>query len=307
MIDPFGPGPSAPEIVASWQMQNLPSGTGLLDFGNIQQGSVVQRILRIHNQGNANLVLQPANIAGGFTLASNFTLNQIVLPGDSAFLTVQIDSSNVMNSTGQVSFATNDADELTYQVSLSGSVNTPLVVASINGSTTRSEGDPTPVTATITRTYVSDISQPLVVTLTSTNTAAFYTPMTVTIPANSMSATITLQIINDGAVDGTQAGDLVPQAVGFRSQSAALSVTNDDTIENKTLGGRVSGVLPAGTYRVIQSVFVDADQTWTVSPGTRLLFEPNTKLSVSGTLLAQGTSLDPILFSSGKASPKAGD
>ncbi|MEE8452697.1 MAG: right-handed parallel beta-helix repeat-containing protein, partial [Thermoguttaceae bacterium] len=84
--------------------------------------------------------------------------------------------------------------------------------------------------------------------------------------------------------------------------SDSLDVIDDDTVDRRTISGRIFGTLPAETYWVIAE-----GTTWTIEPGTTLRFEPATKLSVAGTLLAEGDNGNEIVFTSDSQQPGAGD
>ena len=106
--------------------------TGSVDFGDTTQGTPVMRTVRIHNVGSTNLVVQPATAPTGFSVTTNFGVNQTIMPGASFDLVVQLDAGSVGPFTGgQVSFATNDGDENPFNFFVSGEVfpsgETPVV------------------------------------------------------------------------------------------------------------------------------------------------------------------------------------
>jgi len=307
VYDPTPGGAPAPEVQVTWQASDLADGTGVLDFGNIQQGATAIRTIKVRNSGTANLVLQPATVPVGFSLLSNFTPGQIVAPGEFATLTIQLDTATIADRSGQLSFATNDADESPFNFSLSASVNTPLVFITPLGPTSLNESHTGLVEVTVTRTYVSDISQAIFVNLSSDNAGAIQPFLGVWIEANQTSGTTRLYVTNDGNVDGTQTALVTPSEPGFRSQGVSYSVANDDTAGAKTLGGYLSGTIPAETYQVLQELQIADGQTMTIAPGATLRFNSGIGISASGKLLAQGTAAQPIIFTSDNSSPSPGD
>jgi len=190
---------------------------------------------------------------------------------------------------------------------LYASVNTPLLYLTALGPTSLNESDTGFVDVTVTRTYVSDISQSIVVDLSTDNPGAIQTSYGVWIEAGKTSATTRVYLTNDGEIDATQVAVVAPVKTGFRSQGVSYSVTNDDTASVKTLGGYLSGAIPAEQYRVIQHLRVADGQTMTIAPGTTLRFDSGIGLFASGKLLAQGTSAQPIIFTSGNLNPLPGD
>jgi hypothetical protein len=63
--------------------------------------------------------------------------------------------------------------------------------------------------------------------------------------------------------------------------------------------GNVSGqTWPAGTYLVTGSLTVDGHTTLTVEAGAVVKFQPGSQLLVYGTLIANGTASDNVVFTS---------
>jgi Bacterial Ig domain/Protein of unknown function (DUF642)/Divergent InlB B-repeat domain len=68
---------------------------------------------------------------------------------------------------------------------------------------------------------------------------------------------------------------------------------------NTTIGGAGQGVVS-----INQSIVVVSNATLTIQPGTTLLFAPGSSLTVQlGSLVANGTALDPIIFTSANDTP----
>jgi hypothetical protein len=98
------------------------------------------------------------------------------------------------------------------------------------------------------------------------------------------------------------------------------NITPDSFLE--VVGGTIShdaawsALMP---YRILGSITVqgtdgsDATTTLNIQPGSKLLFNQYTSLTIGyasgapGALIAQGTAANPILFTSGKTTPVAGD
>jgi len=73
------------------------------------------------------------------------------------------------------------------------------------------------------------------------------------------------------------------------------------TISAQELTGAQSGVLPSGVYHAVESIWVNSNDEWELSPGTIIEFDPGTSLAVSGRLTAFGEADDSIRFRSYEA------
>ncbi|QEF99461.1 hypothetical protein Mal15_35260 [Stieleria maiorica] len=147
----------------------------------------------------------------------------------------------------------------------------------------------------------------LIVDLSSSDTSALSVPDSVTIPIGETSATFPIASHNDYLVDGTQTADVIASAPSFATAAAPLRVENDDTDDDRTIGGVFSGNLPEDDYQVTFDVQVPTGEIWTIDPGARLFFDPGTKLNVGGTVLAEGQPGKQILFTSAATVPAPGD
>ena len=90
------------------------------------------------------------------------------------------------------------------------------------------------------------------------------------------------------------------------------TLTHNDTYANPTditlvggvssqLSGPLSGVLPKGTYAVIDRISVLADDTLTIEAGSEILFDTDVPLVVDGVLTVAGAAADSIRFVAGAA------
>ena len=73
--------------------------------------------------------------------------------------------------------------------------------------------------------------------------------------------------------------------------------------EGNLLNGLISGELPVGEYIVSGDIIVDTDESLTLLPGTKLLFGGPFYFLVNGTLIAEGTEQDSIIFDSFNEGP----
>ncbi len=117
---------TAPEITVSVGNVDLPDGTGVVGFGSVvKDATAITRTVVIRNTGNANLVLQPATVTAnrGFTIVTNLTANQILVPNAAVNLVLRMDSAIAGVKSASVSFANTDRNESPFNFSLSGRVN----------------------------------------------------------------------------------------------------------------------------------------------------------------------------------------
>ncbi len=114
-----------PEIGVFDGTTSIADNTGTVSIGATSLGgSPATKTLTVRNTGTANLVLQPATITGnGFSLASNFTAGQVVAPGQSTSIIVQLDSATTGFKSATISFANNDSDENPYNFTITGTVS----------------------------------------------------------------------------------------------------------------------------------------------------------------------------------------
>ncbi|MCA9215329.1 MAG: right-handed parallel beta-helix repeat-containing protein, partial [Planctomycetales bacterium] len=132
---------------------------------------------------------------------------------------------------------------------------------------------------------------------------------TVAIPSGENSASVELTPSNDGMLDG----DVLVSITAFVDPARAiastdiLTVRDDDTIEARTIGGPLTGVLESSEYQVVESVSVLSDTQLSLTAGSSLQFAAGTELSVYGSLVAIGTEDAPVGFTSALPEQTPGD
>jgi len=87
------------------------------DFGQTPQGVTVTRQFTVENTGDADLTLSGITLPSGFSLASDFSATTVA-PYSSATFSITYDAANVGINDGELSFATNDLDEGTFNFSI---------------------------------------------------------------------------------------------------------------------------------------------------------------------------------------------
>ncbi|MCD4682300.1 MAG: hypothetical protein K8R86_03365 [Bacteroidales bacterium] len=107
--------------------------------------------------------------------------------------------------------------------------------------------------------------------------------------------------------------DITYSKTGYQSYTLQSQLLSDTvTLEGITLSstsiiyisGNVGGEWNSdNTYVVIDDIYLELNDTLIISPGTEIKFDGSYNLNVFGTLIANGTGNNPILFTSNSPSP----
>jgi subtilisin family serine protease/subtilisin-like proprotein convertase family protein len=117
-----------------------------IDLGRINLGRTISTTIRIRNQGTSDLNLSGLNISGPFEIESIFRDSSLAI-GESTNITIRFVPTVIGTATGQLSILSDDADESTFNLNLSG-LGLPTALSGrffedINGDGLRNFGDPT--------------------------------------------------------------------------------------------------------------------------------------------------------------------
>ena len=254
-------------IVAPSEIDVSRNGISIEDGSTFTYTSVYEgegprlRNFVVTNTGVGNLILQPATFTSGagFTIVTNFTSGQVLYPGQSTNLVVEMDDIERGLKTAELSFENNDADENPYNITLTGEVTAPPPEINVSrngfsiedGSTftlpSVTQGD-TPISRrfVVTNTGAQDlILQPA--TFTSGSGFSIVTNFTSgQVLASGQSTELILRL--DTSVAGMQ--------------TAELSIANNDSDENPyniTLNGEVF-------VRTTESAEITVHNNWYFRP-----------------------------------------
>lgn len=132
-VDALGQGildlaPNGPEIKVLDGSTNLVDGTATVAFGTAITGSTFTKTFTITNTGNQTLTLnEPISVPNGFTVAASFGSTSVA-PGASITFTIGVDTSANGALAGTLSFGSNDADEATFNFTVSAVVASTKVL-----------------------------------------------------------------------------------------------------------------------------------------------------------------------------------
>lgn len=130
------PGPT-PEINVNVGSLAVQSG-GAIDFGNVAVGQFVNQTITVKNTGTAALTLvkpTAAQMPAGFSIVTNFATTSVAA-GASATITVRYSPTAIGASAGVLNLISNDGDEGTFALNLTGmGTPAPIIRAIDNGST----------------------------------------------------------------------------------------------------------------------------------------------------------------------------
>jgi uncharacterized protein (DUF1800 family) len=118
--------PASPEIHVyagtNTDGDGLVNNTASIDLGQALQATPSPQTFTILNKGNADLVLtEPINVPAGFTLLRSFG-SLVVSPGSSTTFVAALNAGDAASYSGQLTFASNDPVNSSFNVSLTGGV-----------------------------------------------------------------------------------------------------------------------------------------------------------------------------------------
>ena len=126
LIKSITPPPNTPEITVRTASVIIDDGTSL-SFAAVTQGDASSQDFIVRNDGTADLILQPITVGGSaFSLGSpNFTVNQVLAPGNEVTFTIDVNTATAGTFNGSVSLASDDADESPFDLTLAAIVHPP--------------------------------------------------------------------------------------------------------------------------------------------------------------------------------------
>jgi hypothetical protein len=122
------PTPTSAEIGVFNGVVDIVDGAGILNFGTVPFGGTSTRTVTIRNLGTGDLTLGSITLPAGFALSQGLGTTTLA-PGVSTTFQIALDTSVAGTASGEVTFATNDADENPYNFTVTGTVEAAPVTA----------------------------------------------------------------------------------------------------------------------------------------------------------------------------------
>lgn len=118
-----------PEIEVTESSVSLVSNQGTVDFGTCLQGMPVDRTFTVTNSGVQNLTLGALALPTGYSLVSSYTPGTVLAAAQSLALTIRFTAPATTGTyAGQLTLASNDADENPFRINLTAKSDTRRVI-----------------------------------------------------------------------------------------------------------------------------------------------------------------------------------
>ena len=114
---------NGPSINVSTYIGGVTAGNSTVDIGKTTIGTPVTQTIRVTNEGNAPLTVQPVKVTSGFTVLNNFRAGESIAAGASANFTLQLDATTTGTLNGVVTIFDNDSTANPFTFNVTGTVN----------------------------------------------------------------------------------------------------------------------------------------------------------------------------------------
>jgi hypothetical protein len=216
----------------------LTDGSSTIAFGNVRKDTIsTAKTVTIRNEGNEDLSISTVTVGGTHPgdFDTNLTsLDGSVAPGDSTTFTVSFSPQASGARSAVLHILSDDADEASFDIDLSGSGTVPLISAKGNN-TTIANGDATPDAADHTEfgsTPVAGGSVTRTFTISNTGTSQLLltgtAPDYVTITGSADFAVTSQPATPVAATNGTTTFQVTFNPSGSGNASAVVNIDNDD-------------------------------------------------------------------------------
>ena len=247
-------------------------GTAMVDVTDHETLSVL-----IHSDsiseflGSSTATVTRNNIDRSQALTVTFSSNDTSEATVPAAVTIPANAASaVFTVTGVDDNLLDGTQIVTITASASGYVDASDTIDVIDHETLSLSIDPDSIsedgglaTGTVSRSNVDDVSQALTVDFESDDTTAATVPLTVEIAANQLSATFTIDAVDDLVLDGTQTATITASASGYGDGSDTVAVTDHETLTVTIAADSISEFLGSTTATITRDN-TDISQALTV-------------------------------------------
>lgn len=214
--------------------------TGSAAFGSVVVGSNATSTLTVHNDGDANLVLGSlSGLSSPFSLVSNTCSNQTVAPLASCTVGVRFSPTATGNFSGSLSIPSNDADDPTVAIAVSGT-----------GASSTGVYDPLPGNGSVSRSALTATFLTGTGTLNLMNFSHYALPTGAANPSNTFQGRLTLY---GEATSGSATEVGGNNNLQYYSQAQNLPEFEFDFVQHGThfipvTRGKIAGAHPSWIY-----------------------------------------------------------
>jgi hypothetical protein len=279
-----------------------------LDFGTVNQSTVVEKVIDINNAGEGNLNITSINVPAGFVIVG--TPPTVVMPESTANIIVRMNTLNGGTNSGQLVINSNDTINPNFVINLTGSVLAPKINLNVTQNSTTDFGVVNKGQTPVDKTFVvtNNGNAPLV--LNSVNVPNGYTiivpPAGTVQPGQNTSFTVRLNTSVEGTYSGAVnvssndavtpnytfnvTGSIVyakinvnPTSVAFGNVQFNSSTTKDVVVTNQGTANLIISTTISGAGFTV----VNPANNLSVAPGSSVTLQVNLDGSVAGTKTGQ--------------------
>lgn len=138
-----GTGVAAPEIAVTQAGVNMEDDVSTVNFGNVNIGITATRTFTIRNSGLANLTGLSVSLSGGSAWSSTQLTVSSLASSQSTSFTVSFEPVSASSSSASLTIYSNDANESSFTISLSGAGVIPIMIVEAPAGTPLIDGGDT--------------------------------------------------------------------------------------------------------------------------------------------------------------------
>lgn len=225
----------APEIAVTESVAgNIPDNTGTFSFGTTTVGTPVTKTFTVTNSGTAPLNPSGLLAPSGFVVSQDFASTTVASGGGTTTFQIQMHAVSAGPQSGSVTFTSNDADEGSYDFTISGTVNPPPApeIAVTGNGNDIPNGDSTPSTTDHTDFGAGTVVRSFSIqNLGTADLTLSGSPKVVVGGANTLDFTVIAQPDSPVTPSLSSTFQVRFSPTGFGVRNAIISIANNDSNE----------------------------------------------------------------------------